>query len=178
MDRKTALALGEIKYFTGAPCRNGHIAPRYTQSGTCAECIRPSKKPHHITEDMNAEKVERRRRYEQRHAALLHFVEVKIRAFPQDWPLIFDTAAALAMQRSPALIAEDLRISGKYMSAPAAGTHLYHLRMHPDDIETVRAVANICLNQRSARGAEVREAVLARVLDDVKKAAQELPWRP
>lgn len=31
------------KYFTGVPCRNGHIAERYTQSGSCEDCIRQSR---------------------------------------------------------------------------------------------------------------------------------------
>jgi hypothetical protein len=26
-------------YFTGEPCKNGHISPRYVQSGTCRLCI-------------------------------------------------------------------------------------------------------------------------------------------
>lgn len=31
------------KYFTGVPCRNGHVAERYTQSGSCEDCIRQSR---------------------------------------------------------------------------------------------------------------------------------------
>lgn len=26
-------------YFTGVPCSNGHLSPRYTSSGTCRSCI-------------------------------------------------------------------------------------------------------------------------------------------
>jgi hypothetical protein len=40
---KTAAAattLGVARYFTGTPCCNGHIAPRYTLGRTCAECKR------------------------------------------------------------------------------------------------------------------------------------------
>ena len=43
ISRKDAIAKGLGKYFTGSPCRNGHIAERYVQSGTCEECIRESK---------------------------------------------------------------------------------------------------------------------------------------
>jgi hypothetical protein len=28
------------KYFTGQPCRNGHLAERYSESGVCTECNR------------------------------------------------------------------------------------------------------------------------------------------
>lgn len=40
--RTEAKALGERHYFTGEPCKNGHVAVRYVQSGACYECIRQS----------------------------------------------------------------------------------------------------------------------------------------
>jgi hypothetical protein len=39
LNRKAAIAAGLSKYFTGKPCKNGHISPRYTASGTCETCI-------------------------------------------------------------------------------------------------------------------------------------------
>lgn len=41
--RKEAFLKGLGKYFTGSPCRNGHVAERYTKSGTCQECISSSR---------------------------------------------------------------------------------------------------------------------------------------
>jgi hypothetical protein len=35
----------EKTYFTGVACKNGHIAKRYTSSGTCAGCIRANNAP-------------------------------------------------------------------------------------------------------------------------------------
>ena len=43
MTRKQAAAQGMSKYFTGSPCKNGHIAQRYVKSGTCEDCIRESR---------------------------------------------------------------------------------------------------------------------------------------
>jgi 5-methylcytosine-specific restriction endonuclease McrA len=37
--RKEAKALGVKHYFTGEPCKHGHIAPRKTK-GACIECLR------------------------------------------------------------------------------------------------------------------------------------------
>jgi len=37
-----AKSLGLIKYYTGKPCKKGHIAERYTKSGTCVECLKES----------------------------------------------------------------------------------------------------------------------------------------
>ncbi len=36
--RAEAKALGAARYHTGVPCKRGHIADRYTKSGSCVEC--------------------------------------------------------------------------------------------------------------------------------------------
>lgn len=36
--RAEAISLGLIHYFTGRPCKHGHVSKRYTQNGICAEC--------------------------------------------------------------------------------------------------------------------------------------------
>jgi len=41
MERSEARALSLSKYYTGRPCKQGHLGYRYTQSGTCSECINP-----------------------------------------------------------------------------------------------------------------------------------------
>ena len=41
MERSEARALNLSKYYTGRPCNQGHLGYRYTQSGTCSECINP-----------------------------------------------------------------------------------------------------------------------------------------
>jgi hypothetical protein len=38
--RKQAMVLGLQHYFTGEPCRHGHIAKRYVSSAACSECSR------------------------------------------------------------------------------------------------------------------------------------------
>lgn len=37
--REEARKSGSPRYFTGKPCANGHVAPRYTKSGACTECL-------------------------------------------------------------------------------------------------------------------------------------------
>lgn len=37
--RKAALAAGQTRYFTGKPCKHGHIALRQAANGTCLECV-------------------------------------------------------------------------------------------------------------------------------------------
>lgn len=38
--RKAALANGDIRYFSGLPCPNGHIGERHTSTGGCLACAR------------------------------------------------------------------------------------------------------------------------------------------
>lgn len=39
--RKDAIRLRQSRYFTGQPCRQGHLTFRYTKNGGCADCINP-----------------------------------------------------------------------------------------------------------------------------------------
>jgi hypothetical protein len=38
--RQDALTHGLSRYFTGKPCKHGHLSERWTLNGACAECIR------------------------------------------------------------------------------------------------------------------------------------------
>lgn len=38
--KAAAISAGETQYFTGKPCKRGHIAPRNTANSTCMECDR------------------------------------------------------------------------------------------------------------------------------------------
>lgn len=38
ISKNEALSLGLKKYFTGRPCRNGHVSERFCNSGRCLDC--------------------------------------------------------------------------------------------------------------------------------------------
>lgn len=38
--RDEAKSAGHTFFYTGKPCKRGHVAPRYTSSPMCAECVR------------------------------------------------------------------------------------------------------------------------------------------
>lgn len=42
--RAQALAAGIGRYFTGKPCKNGHVAERYTLRGACVDCLEMHRK--------------------------------------------------------------------------------------------------------------------------------------
>ncbi|MBE9636552.1 hypothetical protein [Salipiger mangrovisoli] len=39
VDRETARSIGLVRFFTGKPCKYGHVAERWVSSGTCIECV-------------------------------------------------------------------------------------------------------------------------------------------
>jgi hypothetical protein len=41
LTRRQAIQQNLPRYFTGQPCKNGHIAVRYTRNGTCEFCAHP-----------------------------------------------------------------------------------------------------------------------------------------
>lgn len=43
-NRQAAATAGILRYNTGRPCRNGHIADRYTSTGNCCECTKSANK--------------------------------------------------------------------------------------------------------------------------------------
>lgn len=51
--------VGVVRYFTGKPCKYGHVAERKTASGNCIECL---KTVHYVAAQ------EEKRRYGRRHA--------------------------------------------------------------------------------------------------------------
>lgn len=50
MTRAAAADAGRKRYFTGTPCKNGHITERQTSNGGCTMCMNPLKaKAHQIS---------------------------------------------------------------------------------------------------------------------------------
>jgi hypothetical protein len=45
--RAAALANGDKTYFTGKPCRRGHVTARYTMTGICKDCGLANGKAHY-----------------------------------------------------------------------------------------------------------------------------------
>lgn len=61
--RSAAKAVGSMHYFTGKPCKHGHMTARTTSSGGCMECVR-QRKAVERTERPDAVRLRRRRNRE------------------------------------------------------------------------------------------------------------------
>lgn len=44
VSRKAAMAMGLAHYFTGKPCKKGHLALRYVSGISCSECVKSTKR--------------------------------------------------------------------------------------------------------------------------------------
>lgn len=69
--RAEALALGLSRYFTGKPCKHGHVAERSVSSRSCVECLRlrqatPEVKEYKRKHSARQEAKERKRQYNAR----------------------------------------------------------------------------------------------------------------
>ena len=73
-----ARAAGIDYYYTGAPCRHGHLAPRRTSSGRCVECTAPQKL---LSIDSLEFRVEMARKLAER-------IEQSCKRLQQDWASI------------------------------------------------------------------------------------------
>jgi hypothetical protein len=63
--RDGARALGLKRFFTGEPCKHGHVVERYVRGGGCVECVREQKREWRTAdlEKVREEERERARRY-------------------------------------------------------------------------------------------------------------------
>ena len=142
--RKQAMLDGENTYFTGTPCKNGHITYRYVQSGTCYECING----HRISADSNAAKLRESRLAETSSAlkvktdAKSSLVLVKVRIVPKVREQVAAAAFALANLRYPCLSMTDVDPERAPTDRhPSSGQVLYSFYCHDDDVAMLRLIA-------------------------------------
>jgi len=83
MSRNAAAQIGSYKYFTGEPCKHGHVAPRYTKTCVCTECHKAA----------NAKTMTRLS------LALQGIRTVSVNSHPDDHPAIRAYADMLNLQR-------------------------------------------------------------------------------
>lgn len=144
--RKLALAAGVKKYFTGEPCRHGHVAYRYAQSGACSECIGVAGESKHTAPSENDAAVSSvKAKQSARAAAFEQLVTVAVRSTPETISAIRNLASALVTMRFPELERADAW-SPKAGTDYQAGTCLYKFNIHSEDIPFIREQAQLVLN--------------------------------
>jgi hypothetical protein len=142
IERKDAMARGLSQYFTGRPCKNGHVTHRYTSSGACSGCV--------VAHTYSAAPPDVKKIFEQRDVraerrdALASLVEVKLRALHTDSQVLKETAVQMCLARCPSLTRADVVIN-KAPTASENGSALYRVRIHADDVTFIRDMSNALL---------------------------------
>lgn len=167
--RKEAVAAGESQYYTGLPCKRGHITYRYTVSGTCSDCLRGaaiitreavSSAPDFVQTRAAVADARRSARLA-KEEAMTRLVEVRMRAYDIDWPQIRETAIELALAAHPVLARSDVCLNRAPLDR-ASGTAVYRALVPPEHYDTMRQVAAAFIATRkvdtSAITARLKEA--------------------
>lgn len=139
MARKRAVELGRSTYFTGEPCRRGHISERYTQSGGCCLCVAASSAKHRSEFMANRDNTPAARAKEQ-------LRPLKMRVFEDDCETMLKLSRAVTQGRFPALSAKDVTLWRP--TDKQGSTALYQVWAHPDDHALLQGVAVGLFNRR------------------------------
>jgi len=166
LTRAQAAAKGQSQYFTGKPCKNGHTAYRYTQSGTCSTCIAQAttRARENLAESLKRTPPAHNPRpgSSARRAAAVDLVELRVRAYAgRDVAMLQELAAVLCIQRYPTLTPADVQIRAQPTDA-AGGTALYRLRVPDSGVALVRETAAALLNAHAVNLAAFHKAQAAR----------------
>lgn len=158
--RAAAAAAGVSQYFTGKPCKNGHVAHRYTQSGTCSQCIAA------CTAALRRDVARRMApsagvQAAARRELVVELVEVRVRCYPGDAAQVRDVAAALCLAKYPTLTRDDVQVRAQPTDG-AGGTFLYRVRVPSEFVGMLRETAAALLAAHAVDLAPVRASLAER----------------
>lgn len=140
------------QYFTGFPCKNGHLTYRYTSSGACSGCIRANNNPVHDQSTI------------ERKEAKAQLVQVRLRCHDVDREALAAAAWALVVMRYPALTMGDVdpRLLPK---DKVGGTGLYAFYCHDEDVPQLRSIAAGMVSAQRVDVVAVRRRVFGAAAD-------------
>ena len=160
--RAYAREKGLKSYFTGQACKNGHLTYRYTQSGSCAACIRTTN-----AAPADPSEIERK-------AAISTLAQMRFRAFDSDIGKLTEAAWALAAMRIPSIRLCD--ITPRAMPTfRTSGTAMYPLYCHRDDIDTLQKIANAFVDEHKVDIEGRRQEILSNALKYADETACPTP---
>lgn len=146
--RKQAMLDGENKYFTGRPCRNGHMSFRYVQSGSCYDCINGSKispdSPSVVAREKRLNEVAANLKAKQTVKENLALIRVRI--FHGQREEVAAAAYALAAVRYPMLTLDDIDPKLAPTDKHEHGGAMYAFYCHDEDISMLRSIASNLFN--------------------------------
>lgn len=151
MERPEAIDLNEPTYTTGRPCKHGHYAYRYTQSGTCSECINPK------TEEK------------------FDLIEMKVRVFDVNLTELTTIVHFAAMLRYQNISVSEVTCKGR-RTGIVQNTSVRYFKVHKDDYDSLLKLSISMFTKQSSSQFDMSE-----IIERNKKAAVSNPlpeWKP
>lgn len=136
--RSEAAAAGDITYYTGKSCKNGHVTYRYVKNGACSECVKTNNgqevSPNHEQRKVDKQDLIRGMFY-----------------IPDQSRADFSAAVwAFAVMRYPLLTQSDIdpHLLPANRSNDIAGHAFY---CHPDDFKAIKSLSDSMRGSNIAR---------------------------
>jgi hypothetical protein len=152
--RKMAAANGDRKYYTGVPCKSGHLAERYTKSGTCAACIAVAN--GRGVETVALEKCEVRETIADTRNRLSR---IRLLCYQADVAIVLDSCVAVTLARFPVLNAAHV-VADRQAVKVDGRAGFYSVLVHDDDVRILRDIAAATMKARNPPVEELRVAIL------------------
>lgn len=140
IERAAAKQAGLRHYYTGRECTNGHVAPRYVQSGACSACIAASVASARAAYAVEHAEPRRLQRDEYSRSVCVHPVRLPLAMVPTVRAIVSGMLAA----RFPLLQADgrvDLDPSPR-IGAVSGGTAVVRFLLHRDDVPVLTVMAD------------------------------------
>jgi hypothetical protein len=167
--RKEAQLAGVGQYFTGKPCKHGHISNRYTQSGTCAACVgtaaAATRGVQHSGVVVPRAMIEADRMARMKEMATARHTKVEamkslqaIKVFIYDTTdkrTVFETTIGLCLAEYPGVLERHDVLPS---SQPIKGSPFYVVLVPPDQVQLIRDMTNHLWGIKSAPFMEERRA--------------------
>lgn len=129
--RQDSITLRQDRYFTGKPCKRGHLSQRYTLNACCIECLHPK----FVSADRAARIADRA----SREAAKKKMDRYKVGIHDEDLDYFTGLVHAFGMLREPALQLAD--VTTKLVPQPRGGTlYMHAFKVFREDIPALRAI--------------------------------------
>lgn len=125
ISRQQAITECSNRYFTGIPCKRGHMSQRYTKTANCIDCIHPK-----FENALDARSV-----------AIGRLERFKMGMNSENLEKFKESLYLLSFMREPSLQPEDVLTKSKPIYR--GGTfHVYSFRGFPEDLSTITDIAN------------------------------------
>lgn len=139
MERKEAAAAGLKKYNTGRPCKHGHTADRYVDSGACSDCLK------------NMVAIKYANSSEQRELIATRTKQIYLFTKLSGLPAIKMLVDGMVSARMPDVAAEAVNPEPYWQKQVSRETYQIKVRVPMEDVDAAYAMGKLLLEPEIAK---------------------------